>query len=119
VLAASEQCFGAGSGDRLNEELARRGQSPLRPLDVVYIRASQDIGVLAAEYVRSPEFSKRNRGLVGRGVRRLGESESEADMLSYVLFDGPFAGYLIEMGRADARARHEELVSFFAKRLAS
>ena len=30
------------------------GASPLRPLDVVYVRASQDIGVLAAEYARSP-----------------------------------------------------------------
>ena len=82
----------------------------------MYIRASQDIGVLAADYVRSPLFAKRIRGLVGRGVRRLGESESEADMLSYVLFDGPFAGMLIEMGRSDARARHDELVAFFAKR---
>ena len=116
ILAAGERRFGPGFGAELNDELDRRGQSALRPLDVVYIRASQDIGVLAAEYVRSPLFAKRIRGLVGRGVRRLGESENEADMLSYVLFDGPFAGMLIEMGRSDARARHDELVAFFAKR---
>jgi NTE family protein len=54
---------------------------------------------------------------VGRALRRIGESETEADFLSYVLFDGPFAGLLIEMGRSDARARHDELASFFAKRL--
>jgi NTE family protein len=29
------------------------------------------------------------------------------------LFDGVFARRLIEMGRADARARREELVAFF------
>jgi NTE family protein len=117
ILSAGERQFGPGFGAKLNEELGRRGEGALRHLDVVYIRASQDIGVLAAEYVRSPEFAKRIRGLVGRGVRRLGEAENEADMLSYLLFDGRFAGMLIEMGRSDARARHDELVSFFAKRM--
>lgn len=102
----------------LNEELGRGGESALRALDVVYVRASQDIGMLAAEYARSPEFSKRVRGLMGRVLRRIADGEKEADLLSYVLFDGPFAAQLIEMGRDDARARHDHLVQFFAKRLA-
>jgi NTE family protein len=119
VLDAGARRFGPDFGATLNEELGRSGESALRPLDVVYIRASQDIGVLAAEYVRSAEFARRARGLVGRALRRIGEGETEADVLSYVLFDGPFAGLLIEMGMSDARARHEELTSFFAKRLAS
>ena len=117
VLAAGERRFGPGFGTQLNEELGRVGKSALRPLDVVYIRASEDIGVLAADYVRSPEFARRVPGLLGRGLRRIGEAESEADLLSYVLFDGTFAGRLIEMGRRDARARHDELATFFAKRL--
>jgi NTE family protein len=89
----------------------------MRPLDVVYVRASEDIGMLAAEYVRSPEFARRVRGLIGTALRRVAEGESEADLLSYVLFDGPFADRLIEIGRSDARAKHDELVAFFAKRL--
>jgi NTE family protein len=117
VLAAGERRFGPNFGATLNEELGRSGESVLRPLDVVYIRASEDIGVLAAEYVKSPEFAKRVPGLIGRGLRRIGEGESEADMLSYVLFDGAFAGRLIEIGWSDARARHDELATFFAKRL--
>jgi NTE family protein len=118
VLMAGTRRFGDGFANALNEELGRSGEGALRPLDVVYIRASQDIGVLAGEYVRSPEFAKRNRGLLGRMLRRVAEGEYEADMLSYILFDGPFAGRLIEIGRSDARARHDELVRFFAKRLA-
>ncbi len=117
VLSAGERCYGTDFGATLNAELGRSGQSALRPLEVVYIRASQDIGVLAADYVRSAEFAKRVPGFLGRGIRKIGESETEADLLSYVLFDGPFAGQLIEMGRTDARARHDELVNFFAKRL--
>ncbi len=117
VLAAGERRYGPDFGVTLNEELGRNGESALKPLDVVYIRASEDIGVLAAEYVRSPEFAKRVPGLLGRALRRIGEGENEADLLSYVLFDGAFASRLIEIGRSDARARHDELATFFAKRL--
>lgn len=117
VLAAGERRYGPSFGATLNEELGRSGESSLKPLDVVYIRASEDIGVLAGEYVRSPEFARRVPGLIGRGLRRIAEGVSEADLLSYVLFDGAFAGRLIEIGRSDARARHDELATFFAKRL--
>ena len=63
----------------------------------------------------SPAFA-RVGGMAGRLMRRLAEPESrnEADLLSYLLFDGGFAGELIELGRADARARHEELCAFFS-----
>jgi NTE family protein len=117
VLDAGRRRFGEGFVAALNEELGRGGESGLRPLDVVYIRASQDIGILAAEYARSAEFAKRVRGLMGRALRRIAEGETEADLLSYVLFDGEFAGRLIEIGRSDARARHDELVRFFGKRV--
>jgi len=119
VLAAGTRRFGPGFVDALNDELGRTGdEGALRPLDVVYVRASEDIGVLAADYARSAEFAKRVPGILGRVMRRIVEGESEADFLSYVMFDGAFAGRLIEIGRSDARARHEELVRFFAKRIA-
>jgi len=118
VLEAGTRRFGPGFQDGLNEELRAMGVGGLRPLDVVYIRASEDIGVMAAEYVRSPVFAKRVRGLLGRALRRIADGEREADLLSYVLFDGEFCGRLLEMGRADARARHDELVRLFAKRCA-
>jgi NTE family protein len=118
VLTAGARRYGPGFRAALNEELGRAGESALRPMDVVYIRSSQDIGVLAAEYARSAQFAKRARGLVGRVLRRFAEGETEADLLSYVLFDGEFAGRLIEIGRSDARARHDELAGLFSERLA-
>lgn len=117
VIEAGTRRFGAGFPAALNEELGRGRANAMRPLDVVYVRASQDIGVLASDYVRSAEFARRSRGLFARALRRIAEGEREADLLSYVLFDGPFAGQLIEMGRADARVRHDELVRFFRKRM--
>ncbi len=118
VLDAGTRRFGPNFVASLNDELGRGGESALRPVEVVYVRASEDIGVLAADYVRSPEFAKRVKGLLGRVMRRVVEGESEADFVSYVLFDGVFAGRLIELGRSDARARHDQLVAFFAKRVA-
>ena len=37
--------------------------------------------------------------------------DGEADLASYLLFDGPFCRRLIEMGRSDAQARRDELVA--------
>jgi len=117
VLEAGTRRFGPGFQKGLNEELKTMGVGGLRPLDVVYVRASKDIGEMAADYVTSPLFSKRVKGLLGRALRRIAEGEREADLLSYVLFDGEFCGRLIEMGRSDAALRRDELVTLFAKRL--
>jgi NTE family protein len=117
IIAAGERRFGPTFGWAINEELGKGGESALRPIDVVYVRASADIGVMAADYVRSPTFARRVRGLLGRALRRIGEAETESDLLSYVLFDGPFASMLAEIGWADAKAQHDALVAFFAKRV--
>ena len=51
--------------------------------------------------------TKRLFSLLDLGV------DGEADLASYLLFDGPFCRKLIEMGRADAQARRDELMDFF------
>ena len=47
-------------------------------------------------------------------MRRLAEASgaSEADLLSYILFDGNYAAELVRMGYEDARGRHDELANF-------
>ena len=115
ILAAGTRLSGPGFADGLNREMGYEEGQGLRPMGALLVRASQDIGAMAADYVRSPAFN-RVGGMAGKLMRRLVEPESrnEADLLSYMLFDGGFARQLIELGRADARARHEELCAFFA-----
>lgn len=115
ILEAGTRMVGEGFVEGLNREMGLTAGHGLRPMRALLVRASQDIGRLAAEFVRSPAFTA-SRGLTQKLIRRLAEPDSrnEADLLSYVLFDGAFAGQLIEIGRADARARHEELCAFFA-----
>lgn len=114
ILAAGQRRYGQNFVSELNRELGYPQGRGMRPLLSVHIRASQDIGKLSAEYVRSPEFSRRTRGLLAHVMRRLaeGDGRSEADLLSYLLFDGAFARQLIDLGRADARQRHDELCTF-------
>lgn len=116
ILLAGARVAGPGFVGDLNREMGFTDGHGLHPMRALMVRASQDIGRMAADFVRSPAFAKIG-GVSGRLMRRLAEPESrhEADLLSYLLFDGTFAGQLIEVGRADGRARHEELCAFFAE----
>ncbi len=115
ILLAGKKVAGDGFVDALNVEMGFPKGQGLRPMRALLVRASRDIGQMAAEFVRSPAFEKVG-GITGRLMRRIAEPDSrnEADLLSYLLFDGDFAGQLIELGRADAKERHEELCRFFA-----
>lgn len=115
ILEAGRRRYGEGFVDEINEALGHPKGRGMRPMRSILIRASQDIGKLAASYVRSPVFAKRVPGGAGRLLRRLAEqgAPDESDLLSYLLFDGEFARRLIEIGAADARARHDELCEFF------
>jgi NTE family protein len=115
ILEAGTRVAGAGFVEALNREMGFAPGKGLRPMRSLLVRASRDIGQMAAEFVRSPAFSKIG-GMAGRLMKRLAEPDSrnESDLLSYLLFDGAFCGQLIELGRADARARHDELCAFFS-----
>ena len=118
ILDAGLRRYGGEFVGELNGELQKTRHRELRPLQAILVRASKDIGKLSAEFIHSPSFNRRVGGVLGRVMRRLAEGDEarEADLLSYLLFDGEFARQLIDIGRADARARHDELCAFFEER---
>lgn len=114
ILQAGRNCFGPAFGADLNDELARMGAGPLRRVNLLRIEPSRSLGSLAIEHVMSADFVGRSRSAAGRLIACLAERDAarSGDLLAYLLFDGAFAAKLIELGRDDAAAHHDELCSF-------
>jgi NTE family protein len=114
ILEAGNASFGEKFEDMMNHALVRLRGAPLRRIQAVHIRPSEDIGALAAQFVASGRMQVR--GLVARRlIERLaaGEGRHENDLLSYLLFDGKFAAQLIDLGRLDAAKKADELAALF------
>lgn len=113
VIGDGQEAFGDGFLASLNESAKKRGAPAYRHVDCMTVRPSEDIGRLAGDFVRKGRFrgdpfvTKRLFNLLDIGVG------DEADLASYLLFDGQFCRQLIEMGRADAHARRDQLLAFF------
>jgi NTE family protein len=113
VIKDGTNTYGPEFLETMTREAHRRNQPPYRYVEPFEIRPSEDLGRLASEHVRkgkfigNPFFTKRLFDLLDIGA---GE---EADLASYLLFDGHYCRQLIEMGRADAHARRDEILAFF------
>ncbi len=113
VIRDGTDTYGPDFNDKMNTAARERGGHPYRYVNCLGIRPSEDIGRLANEHLKrgrlrgDPILTKRLFTLLDLGVDR------EADLASYLLFDGPFCRQLIEMGRADAHARRDDLMRFF------
>jgi NTE family protein len=100
--------------ERINKTLSllppeRKVEAPhfLRPIPLLAVRPSQDLGLLASEqFHRLPTLLR----FLMKGVGA--SPEKGWDFVSYLAFDHAYTGILLKLGRADALAHKQELLDF-------
>lgn len=113
VIRDGTTAYGPEFVEKMSAEARAHGGPGYQFVRSIALHPSDDIGRLASEFVRRGRF--KGDPIVTRKLLDLLDvgSGTEADLASYLLFDGDFAHQLIELGRADARARRRELLDFF------
>ncbi len=113
LLELGRETFGEDFERRIGRAAEQKKVQQYRPIQTLVIRPSEDIGRIAADHVRKGKLSGP---IVTRSLLAMLESgvNEEADLASYLLFDGAFCRRLVELGRADAHARREQLAQFFS-----
>ncbi len=116
LIADGERVYGEEFLDRVNARAVEAQRHAWKRIEDLVIRPSADVGILAGEVLAARRSAGRLTPLLRLFLLGLKQSgvPSESDLLSYLLFDGEFAAPMIELGMADARAREEELLRFFA-----
>jgi NTE family protein len=91
-----------------------RGQ-PYRVVEPLVVRPSRDLSELARPHLERRARAEADAALPTRLLHRLTGSQlfSQAELGSYLLFDGPYARELVQLGMEDAHARREQLIAFF------
>jgi len=101
---------------RFDDVVAKMRGAPYRVVEELMIRPSIDLGELAGDIGRAGRFKGTGGGPGIQLLRRLATARGadEADLLSYILFDGLYAAEVTRLGYEDARAQHDALAKFLA-----
>jgi NTE family protein len=113
ILDDGTRAYGTAFVEQLSAAAVARGVEAYRPVHALAVRPSQDIGRIAGHHVRTGKLSgpfvmRKLLGLLDSGI------SDEADLASYLLFDGAFARRRVDLGRADAAAQRDQLAAFLA-----
>lgn len=115
VIRDGTNHYGPGFLEAMSNEAQKRNAPAYRFVNAFTLRPTEDMGKLASDHVRrgkltgNPFLTRRLLNALDIGVG------DEADLASYLLFDGAFCRQLIEMGRADAHAHRDEILAFFGR----
>jgi NTE family protein len=115
--ALIEAVRAVGSPDhvsRFDEVVTKMRGAPYRIVGEFMIRPSEDLGEIAGHIARTGRFKGSGGGAGIQLLRRLATARGadEADLLSYILFDGFYAAEVARLGYEDARAQHDVLAKF-------
>ena len=95
--------------NHLLDSLPEEERDGMRPVQLLVVRPSRDLGKLVAEYEPKlpPAFKFMTRGLGTRETR-------SPDVLSMLMFQRDYLTRVMEIGEADAEARAEQIDAFLS-----
>ncbi len=120
VLGRLNRMLGvAEGGDRgvltsMQHTLIETRGAPYRQIKVLDFSPTEDLGAMASRRVQ--ELLRQPASRIRRwasGLLERSETVRDANWATYLLFDGPFADSLRDLGRRDALARQREVREFF------
>ena len=116
LLSDGEAVFGEQFIARLNTMVGPIRGAHYRIIPHLILRPSRDLGKMAAQYIRGPGLSNK-RSVITRMLRTLArmENRDEADLTSYLLFEGGYCEQLMDLGIQDAKANHDQLLALFCE----
>jgi NTE family protein len=114
MIEGAEEALGAACLGPINDAIRAKRGVEYRKVSHLVIRPSEDLGVMAARAYRS---GTRSSGVIGSLLARTalrGVPEDEADLFSYLYFDGNFTRPLVELGREDTRRQEDAIVALLS-----
>jgi NTE family protein len=113
ILDDGCELYGPQFVEQMNAKARADQRAPRYRVHAMAIHPSEDIGRIAGDHLRT--HNARFGRLLGRSMLKmldLGQG-ADADLVSYLLFDGDFARQLMALGESDARRREGDLTQFF------
>lgn len=116
ILEEGRRIYGEDFLERINEPIIRRRGTGYRIVRDLFLQPSRDLGALAAECLAHRRRAVQPGSWLSRIFLHYAAKNTggEADFLSYLYFDGCYAGHLIELGMTDAERQSDKLLEFFA-----
>jgi NTE family protein len=115
LMEVVEETLGPDEMKRLDKVLIGTRGAAYRRIRTLVFTPSKDLGRLAGDYIRT-SLNLTGLAPLARFILQRAANDApnqEVDWASYLLFDGGFAARLIELGRADALQRADDVKRFF------
>ncbi|MBK8411224.1 MAG: patatin-like phospholipase family protein [Sandaracinaceae bacterium] len=111
MIDTLEEVLGEGEMERVQNVIQESRGAPYKKVERLVFHPSEDIGRMAAARAHELRMTHISPHLFSGDLAL--EPGFQADLLSFVLFDGEFATRLVALGRNDAHARAADIHEFF------